>query len=296
MRRFHGAASVAVLCAIAAGASPATLRGEDEPFRPKGRHNNAVHRFFPDLDSRFNAVRYGRWRAAEIAWLRGINPALDREFSSYLLALLSDPPRFPPEAGLVAPRFAREAAPILRALRWGQVLEQQVADALASADATPRLTSERLERGLEVHRRERYALSDPPEERAASLEAMRLAPVSARILLSGTRLFVRAAEDLVASDFGQQRWKVKATIAEFDATLSREKELEESTYRASAPEFTRIYPAVAAQLDRISRFRAELYEALIPGGATAAARRERDTQVRDLARRYGLPVEDLHVW
>src|SRR5512147_1607990 len=135
MRRFDGAARVAILCAVAITAAR-TSESTPEPLRPRGRHNNSVHRFFPDLDSRFNAVRYGRWRALEIAWRVGINPELDRQFSAFLLKLLSDPPRYPPEADLVAPRFAREASSVFHALHWGQVFEQQVSDTLASADAT----------------------------------------------------------------------------------------------------------------------------------------------------------------
>ena len=289
--RFERAARTAVLGAVVLAAAPAIERGE-EPFRPRGRYNNAVHRFFPDLDSRLNAVRYGRWRAVEIAWMVGINRDLDRRFSVYLLALLADAPRFPPEAELVAPRFAREAVPVFRALRWGQVLEQQVGDTLAAPDATPETTAARLQRVLEAHRRERWALSDPPTEPPPPV-ALTLAPDSARILLSGTRLFVRTAEALVAADFGQQRWAVRDTIAEFDASLSKERTLADSTYRVSAPGFARSYPAVAEHLDRLARFRAEVYGALVDGGGTTESRRERDSRLREVARRYGLPVEDI---
>ena len=45
------------------------------------------------------------------------------------------------------------------------------------------------------------------------------APVSARILSTGTRLFALAAEDLAASDFGQQRWRVRQTVEDFDAIV-----------------------------------------------------------------------------
>ncbi len=288
MSRFGGAARAAIFCAVAiAAARP--IESSQEPFRPRGRYNNSVHRFFPDLDSRCNAVRYGRWRALEIAWMVGINPELDKEFSTFLLDLLGNPPRLPPEAELVAPRFAREAEPVFRALRWGQVFEQQVGDAIAAVDATPELTTARLERALDAYRREAWALSEPPSE-APPPEALRLAPMSARLLLSGTQLFVRAAEALVAADFGQQRWKVKDTIAEFDSSLSREKTLEEATYRVSAPTFADRYPIAAAHLDRLAHFRAEVYGALVPGGATAEARRQRDAQLREVARRYGLPV------
>ena len=288
MRRFVGAARVAVLCAFAIGAFPAVQRAQ-EPLRPRGRYNNSVHRFFPDLDSRLNAVRYGRWRGLEIAWTVGINPTLDREFSGFLLALLADPPRFPPEAEFVAPRFAREAAPVFHALHWGQVLEEQVGDVLASADATPGLTARRLDRVVDAYRRERWALSEPATPAAAS-EALLRAPDSARILLSGTRLFVRAGEALVASDFGQQRWKVRDTIAEFDRSLPREKALEESTHLVSAPTVTERYPSVAAHLDRVTRFRLEVYGALVGGGATPEARRQRDARLREVARRHGLSV------
>lgn len=288
MRRLDGAARIAVLCAVAIGSAPA-VQNAQEPLRPRGRYNNSVHRFFPDLDSRLNAVRYGRWRALEIAWTVGINPDLDRQFSAFLLKLLGDPPRFPPEAEFVAPRFAREASPVFHALHWGQVLEQQVGDVLASADATPALTATRLERVVDLYRRERWALAEPAET-AAPPRALLLAPQSARILLSGTRLFVRAGEALAASDFGQQRWKVRDTIEEFDSSLSREKALEESTHAVSAPILTERYPGVAAQLDRVTRFRLEVYGALEGGGATPEARQRRDEKLREVAKRYGLSV------
>jgi hypothetical protein len=287
MRRFDCAARIAVLCAVAFAAARAS-ESSPEPFRPRGRYNNSVHRFFPDLDSRFNAVRYGRWRALEIAWKVGINPKLDTEFSRFLLQLLADPPRLPPEAELVAPRFAREAPSVFHALHWGQMFEQQVSDILASFDASADVTAGRLERALGAYRGERWALSEPREE-APPPAALRLAPMSARILLSGTRLFVLAAEGLAAADFGQQRWKVRDTIAEFDGDLSREKTPEEATYRVSAPTVFERYPAIAATLDRLARFRAEVYGALVPGGATREARRDRDERLRAVARRYGIP-------
>jgi hypothetical protein len=286
MRRFDGAARVAVVCAVAIGAVPAVETAQ-EPLRPRGAYNNSVHRFFPDLDSRLNAVRYGRWRAVEIAWKAGINPSLDREFSAFLLKLLADPPRFSPEAQFVAPRFAREAPTVFHALRWGQVLEQQVSDVLAAPDATPALTGRRLERVVNLYRLERWALSEPAQEAPPS-EALTLAPQSARILLSGTRLFARAMEALAASDFGQQRWKVRDTIEEFDFSLPREKGVEESTHRVSAPTFVERYPAAAAHLDRVTRFRLEVYGALVGGGATPEARRERNARLSRVARRYGL--------
>jgi hypothetical protein len=289
MRRFDSAARVAVLWAVAIGALPAVERAQ-EPFRPRGAYNNSVHRFFPDLDSRLNAVRYGRWRALEIAWKAGINPALDQEFSAFLLKLLADPPRFPPEAQFVAPRFAREAPTVFHALRWGQVLEQQVSDVLAAADATPELTGRRLTRVVDFYRAERWALSEPAGE-APPPVAVTLAPRSARILVSGTRLFARAMEALALADFGQQRWKVRDTIEEFDSSLSREKALEESTHKVSAPTFVERYPSAAAHLDRVTRFRLEVYGALVGGGASPEARRERNARLSEVARRFGLPGE-----
>ncbi len=282
----------ACLAGLVFGAAVAIAAPYDEPFRPKGSHNNAVHRFFPDLDARFNAVRYGRWRALEIASISGISPELDQKFSSYLFDLLADPPRFAPEADRVAPRLAREAGPLFRALRWGQVLEQQLPDVLASPDANPHLSQERLERVLDLYRRERWALSDPGEE-APTGEARRLAPVSARILLLGTRLFALAAEDLAASDFGQQRWRVKRTVAEFDRSYSAEHPPEESTYRVSAPTVASAHPRIAEYLDRLARFRVEIFEALIPGSQTPQVLRLRDERLRAVARRYGLPVEGI---
>jgi hypothetical protein len=291
MIRFSRAARVAVVCAVAIAAAR-TSESAPEPFRPKGRYNNSVHRFFPDLDSRYNAVRYGRWRALEIAWRVGINPELDREFSTFLLKLLANPPRFPPEAQLVAPRFAREASSVFHALHWGQIFEQQVSDILASADATSELTAQRLQRALDAYRHEQWALLEPKEE-APPPEALRLAPRSARILLSGTRLFVLAAEGLAAADFGQQRWKVRDTIAEFDSSLDRDKTPEEATYRVSAPTVAEAFPAVAATLDRLARFRTEVYGAMVTGGGTVEARRERNARLAAVAQRYGIPFRGI---
>ena len=167
MRRFSRAARIAVLCALAIGAAGASGSSQ-EPYRPRGRYNNSVHRFFPDLDSRFNAVRYGRWRALEIAWKVGINPELDTEFSAFLLKLLADPPRFPPEAELVAPRFAREAASVFHALHWGQVFETQVSDTLASFDAAAELTAEA---GHKIAERSRELATEIRRDQAARGEA-----------------------------------------------------------------------------------------------------------------------------
>jgi hypothetical protein len=271
-------------------AAPATGQPE-EPFRPKGSYNNSVHRFHPDLDARLNAVRYGRWRALQIAWTSGINQRLDQEFAKFLRGLLADPPRFAPEADRVAPGPARDAVPIFRALRWGQTLEQQVLDILASADANARLSSERIDRVLGLYRRERYALSEPASP-ASTAELLDLAPVSSRILASGTRLFALAAAGLASSDFAEQRWKVRKIIAEFDPS-SAPVTPAEALYDAAAPAVASAYPSTTACLDRLARFRAEVFEALIPGSVTPEAVRRRDESLRAVARRYGLSAEGI---
>ncbi|HKA36567.1 MAG TPA: hypothetical protein VKH43_07080 [Thermoanaerobaculia bacterium] len=264
----------------------------EEPFRPKGAYNNAVHRFHPDLDARLNAVRYGRWRALQVAWKSGINERLDREVSEYLQRMLADPPRFSPEADRVAPAPAREAAPIFRALRWGGTLEQQFLDILASADATPQVTESRVERSLTLYRRDRFALSEPAEPAAPPGELFTLAPISARILSAGTRLAALAAADLVTSDFAEQRWKVRKTVLEFDPSKGAAGPGEVS-YSADAPAVASAYPLMAAALDRLARFRIEVFAALIPGAATPEAARQRDERLRAVARRYGLPVSGI---
>ncbi|HEY6147759.1 MAG TPA: hypothetical protein VIZ69_08665 [Thermoanaerobaculia bacterium] len=271
-----------LLLAGAAGARPS------EPFPPKGGYNNSVHRFFPDLDARLNAVRYGRWRAIEIAWREGVDPRLDERFSKYLIALLADPPRFAPEADRVAPRFAREALPVFHALHWGQVFEQEVIDVLASPDGNPRVSEDRLNRVLDLYRRERWALTEPPESRAPDA-VFAAAPVSSRILSTGTRLFASAAEDLAASDFGQQRWKVRQTVADFDRLYAADRPPQDVSYRSAAPTIAERYPRIADHLDRISRFRAEVFGALLTGGDTEEARRDRSSRLAEVARRYGIP-------
>jgi hypothetical protein len=278
-------ASVLLLLSAGAAAQP------EEPFRAKGAYNNSLHRFHPDLDARLNAVRYGRWRALQIAWSSGINPKLDSEFSHYLRVMLADPPRFAPEADRVAPGPAREAAPIFRALHWGQVLEQQLLDILASADASPSLSSARIDRALRLYRREPYALTEPPES-APTDELLALAPLSSRILASGTKLFALAAGDLASTDFAEQRWKVRKTVAGFDPA-SEQTSPADVFYPAAAPAVSSAYPSITTCLDRLARFRAEVFEALIPGGATPEAARSRDERLRAVARRFGLPVSRI---
>jgi hypothetical protein len=290
MRRAGLATCLALLLlAAAAGA-----RRPEEPFRPKGFYNNSVHRFHPDLEGRLNAVRYGRWRALQIAWTSGINQRLDSEFADFLRGLLVHPPRFPPEADRIAPGPARDAAPIFRALRWGQTLEQQVLDILASADATPALSRDRIERALRLYRREPYALFEPadPADPASTAELLAIAPVSSRILASGTKLFALAADGLISSDFSEQRWKVRKILADFDPA-SAPVTPAEALYTAAAPAVVSAYPSTTECLDRLAKFRAEVFAALIPGGATPEAGRQRDERLRAVARRYGLPAKDI---
>ena len=263
----------------------------EEPFRPKGGYNNSVHRFHPDLDERLNAVRYGRWRALQIAWESGINQSLDREFSGYLRAILADPPRFAPEADRVAPGPARSAVPIFRALRWGQTLEQQFLDILASADAAPGVTGARIDRALQLYRRERYALSEPAEA-ASDSKLLELAPDSSRILASGTKLFVLAAGDFVSGDFAEQRWRVRKTVGDFDSSQAQTAP-GEALYASEAPAVGSSYPSMTATLDRLARFRIEVFGALVPGGSTPEAARDRDERLRAVARRYRLPVSGI---
>lgn len=298
------AAFFAAFCvALGLAAAPGELRGlsspsrREEPFPPKGRYTNSVHRYFPDLDARLNAVRYGRWRAIEIAWISGIDPRLDQQFSSYLLGLVADPPRFAPEADRVAPRFAREAPPVFRALRWGQTFEQQVIDILASPDADPRISSDRLQRAFDLYRREVWAPAEPavpasPDVRAPA-ELLAAAPVSARILAAGTRLFALAAEDLAASDFGQQRWRVRKTVEEFDASYAKDGGPAQSAYLTAAPTIVSRHPRIGETLDRLARFRAEVFAALVGGGDGLEARQRRATRLAEVARRWGIPAEEI---
>jgi hypothetical protein len=283
MSRTCLAAAAAALCLVAR----VEAGQPEDPFPPKGEYTDSVHRFFPDLDARLNAVRYGRWRALEIAWDSGIDAATDQEFSSYYLQLIRQPPRFDPEAPRVAPRFAREAIPLFRALRWGQVFEAQVLDILAFPDSTPALAEERMNRLLAIYRRERSAVLTAPTE-AASSPAIAAAPASARMLLAGTRFFALAAEDLASYDFGQQRWRVKKTLEAYDFAPADAVPVETASYKVSAPTVERRFPQIADQLDRIASLRRELFGALVSRPASPEERRERIRRVEELARRWGL--------
>jgi hypothetical protein len=286
MRRAGVGTCLAFLFLFAAGASGQP----EEPFRPKGGYNNSVHRFHPDLDARLNVVRFTRWRTLEIAWVSGAMDGLDKEISAYTAGLMKRPPRHPPEADRVAPLLASDAAPIFRALRWGQTLEQQLLDVLASSDANKALSAARLERALLLYRRERWALSEPAEP---SPDVPSGTTAAWRIEVSGMRLFVRAAADLVTPDFAQQRWRVKQTIADFDRTYEGDHAFGETTYATGAPAVAEESLDVARVLDRVERLRLDVLEALAPAGATPEARRQRKERLRAVARRYGLPAEGI---
>jgi hypothetical protein len=203
------AAAAAALCLVAR----VEAGQPEDPFPPKGEYTDSVHRFFPDLDARLNAVRYGRWRALEIAWDSGIDAATDQEFSSYYLRLIRQPPRFDP--GLRAAPLRARGHPSLPRPAVGRVFEAQVPDILAFPDSTPALAEQRTNRLLAIYRRERSAVLMPQAE-AASSPAIAAAPASALMLLAGTRFFALAAEDLAASDFGQQRRRFRKTLDAYD--------------------------------------------------------------------------------
>ncbi len=269
------------LLAAVAGGQP------EEPFRPKGIYNNSVHRFHPDLEARLNVVRFVRWQTLEIAWESGVTDSLERQISADALFLAAHPPRFPPEADRVAPLLARDAAPIFRALRWGQTLERQLLDVLASSDADPRLSAGRLDRALLLYRRERWALTDPgePALSGGSLEST----AAWRIEVVGARLLAGAADDLTTPDFAEQRWRVKLTVAEFDQALKAGHPAETAASMASSPAIAEAFPGVARALDRVEELRRDVLEAFLPAGGTIEARRKRAQRLRGVARRYGLP-------
>jgi hypothetical protein len=256
-----------------------------------------VHRFHPDLDARLNLVRYARWRTFEIAWKSGVTNSLDREVTADVARLLRHPPRLAPEADRVAPLLARDAPTVFRALRWGQTLEQQFLDALAASDASQRLSEARADRALLLYRRERYALSEPAETvrvEPGSLSAPAPEESAAwRLLSDGARLFALASADLATPDFAQQRWMVRKTVADFDKSYGSAHPPQDATYAASASVVAGSFSAISKALDRLQSFRADVLEALAGGGATEEARRQRDDRLREVARRYGLPVAGI---
>jgi hypothetical protein len=250
------------------------------PFQ--GLSSNSVHRFFPDLDARENAVRYGRWRALENAWVRGVSRELDGPLEQSLLATIHRLPDFPPDARLCAPRFSREAPRSFGAILEADNLERQVADALAATDASATNTRVRIERSLTAYRRGRYALSEPaPAAIDASLGSLK----TAKLLLEGDWLFAQSAQDLAVSNFREQRWKIRASVDRYDREVEKPPDsIEASWYTRYAPDFTEAYPLVAAALDRSTRFRIDVFEAL--SSPDPGARRER---LKAVEKRYGLP-------
>lgn len=263
----------ALLCAACSGT------GIHLPFASV--HAHAVHRFFPDLDRRENAVRYGRWNALESAWIGGITPEVDRRLAVSFRETIRRLPDFPPDARLCAPLLARAAPGLFGALVEADRLEREVTDALAATDASPETTSSRVEKSLDRYRRSRFVLASPPP---APVDP-RLGELStARLLLEGDSLFAHAAEDLAASAFRDQRWKIKNTIEQYDRELEAPAApLQASWYRTYAPTFSASYPIAAELFDRATLFRIEVFEAL--ASPTPAARRE---AVRAVGRRYGV--------
>lgn len=286
MRRAGVAACVPLLFLLGVAASGQP----EEPFRPKGAYNNSVHRFHPDLDARLNTVRFTRWHTLEIAWVSGLTEQLDKEISTYAANLLKRPSRFPPEADRVAPLLARDALSIFRVLRWGETLENQLLDVLASSDAEKALSAARLERALLLYRRERWALPEPAEPSPGESSGT---TAVWRIEMSGMRLVVRAAADLTIPDFAQQRWRVTQTIADFDQTIEAEHPAGELAYASGAPGVAEDFSGIARALDRIEQFRLEVLGALAPAGATREARRQREELLRAVAQRYGLPATGI---
>ncbi|MGH9442795.1 MAG: hypothetical protein ACRD16_11035 [Thermoanaerobaculia bacterium] len=263
-----------VLGAGCSGQAPLRL-----PFQ--GLSSNSVHRFFPDLDGRENAIRYGRWRAFENAWTRGIRRELDGALEGSLLAAIHRLPDFPPDATLSAPRFSREAPRAFSAILQADRLEREVADALAATDASATNTKVRIERSLTAYRRARFALSEPGP---AAADAMPGAFRTAKLLQEGDWLFARSAEDLAATSFREQRWKVKASVDRFDREIVALPDSPESFwYTRFAPTFTETYPLVASALDRATHFRIDVFRALTP--AEPASRRE---GLKAVERAYGL--------
>lgn len=262
-----------LLCAACTGA------GIRLPF--SSLHGNAVHRFFPDLDRRENAVRYGRWNALESAWIHGVNPDADRRLSGELLSTIRRLPDFPPDPVLAAPRLAREAPAIFAALAEADRFEREITDALAATDATPETTSSRVESSLVRYRRSPFALEAPPD---SAIDPKLGQFETTRLLLEGDWLFAHAAEDLVASSWRDQRWKVRETIDRYDREIdSPPVSLEISWYHKFAPTFTRGYPAAAELFDRATRYRVEIFAALLSAGPA-----DRGAIAAAIERRYGL--------
>lgn len=241
-----------------------------DSFRPPAIQNNAVHRYFPDLDQRANAIRYGRWRALEETWIRGASDAVDRDLGSRLLRELRTLPGYPPDAALAAPTFSRDLPVAAGALATADVFEREVADALAAPDSPPDKVDRRLARALDRYRESGLALV---QSAAASQIPDGLGSLTtARLLLAGDWLLAAAAEDLSGPDYGAERWKVKSTVAEYDTRIENPPgSIETAWYGKFAPSLARRCPAATEILDRATRFRTCIFVAL--RGPTPQARR-----------------------
>jgi hypothetical protein len=269
-----------VLIAAGSAAACATAR-RMSVFRPRGFYNNAVHRFFPDLDQRENGVRYARWTLLETAWETG-RPS-QASTAQFLLGHLDNMPRFPPAPELVAPHLAREAPSLFRTFAWIESYEREIADALAAADASPTRTRARIEKATNDYRSEPCALGAPEGSGASE------GPGAPRAIESGDWLFAAAAESFLGGDFSAQRWKIRSLIDRFDTiTTHPDAPIPEGGYAALAPSFTEAYPSAASILDRGIAFRREILAAL-----TGASRNERTERVRSVAGRYGQTWEAL---
>jgi hypothetical protein len=178
---------------------------------------------------------------------------------------------------------------VFRTLRWGQTFEQQVIDILASPDSTREVTADRLQRAFDLYRREVWAPTEPSDVRSPT-ELFDAAPASGRILAAGSRLFALAAEDLAASDFGEQRWKVRQTVQEFDASYTAGAILVPPAIRTSAPTLDARYPNISEALDRLARFRVEVFSDLLGSGDSVASRQARASRLRDVALRWRIPA------
>ena len=249
------------------------------PFQ--GISSHSVHRFFPDLDERENAIRYARWRALESAWAHGIDDEGDRKLSGSLLATIHRLPAFPPDPALCAPRFSREAFLAFSAVLEADQLEREIGDALASTDSSAASTKSRIERSVTAYHRSRFALSENGSDSGDTTSGDRR---TARLLLKGDWLFAQSAEDLVVSNFREQRWRVRASVDRYDREVETPLDtIQAAWYARSAPDFAQTHPLATAALDRATRFRIDVFRAL--ASPEPAVRRR---QLKAVEKDYGL--------
>lgn len=272
-------AAALLLAASMTGCLPAPLR---DSFHAPAFDNNAVHRYFPDLDQRANAIRYGRWRALEETWSRGVTGAVDQDLSSRVLRELKSLPNYPPDPAFAAPTFWRDVPVAAGALAAAELFEREVADVLAAPDSSPERADRLLARALNRYRDSGVALIEPPAGEKLPAELGSLA--TARLLLAGDWLLAAAADDLSGSDYSAQRWKVKSTVAAYDARIENPPgSIETAWYDKFAPTLAQRLPAATAALDRATRFRVRVFGAL--RGADPDARR---TGVTAVEKDFGL--------